>query len=198
MPGAARPVGRSRPNSSWNIDYAPVSTPPLWFRHFIQRFACARLLNPHLTGSRPVFSSTLTTPALDRCSSRWFGACSCKPAPRGQTLIFNAASNTSFGACSWHTINSNLGVVLQKMGRVGEAADVWREVVQRDARSLDHGQIADFCRIAVQLAALYRGQGEVQGLHRLLARLEEVRSGGTAVDVVSRTIEDIESYSETP
>ena len=40
-----------------------------------QRFAFARLSNPHLTGSRPAFSATLTTTALDRRSLRWFGAC---------------------------------------------------------------------------------------------------------------------------
>ena len=95
-------------------------------------------------------------------------------------------------------IHSNLGVVLQKMGRVDEAADVWRQVVQRDVRFLDQGQVADLCRIAAQLAALYRSQGEEQGLHRLLERLAEVRSGGTAVDVVRMTIEAIESHSETP
>ena len=95
-------------------------------------------------------------------------------------------------------IHSNLGVALQKVGRVDEAAEVWRQVVQRDARFLDQGQVADLCRIAVQLAALYRSQGEAQGLHRLLKRLAEVRSGGTAVDIVSTTIEEIESHSETP
>ena len=95
-------------------------------------------------------------------------------------------------------VHSNLGVVLQKMGRVDEAADVWREVVQRDARFLDHSQIADLCRISVRLAALYRDQGEFQELRQLLARLEEVRSGGTARDLVSATIVEIESYSVTP
>jgi hypothetical protein len=33
------------------------------------------------------FSLTLTTLALYQRSLRWFEACSCKPAPRGQTLI---------------------------------------------------------------------------------------------------------------
>src|SRR5208283_4900420 len=31
---------------------------------------------PHLTGSSPAFSATLTTTAFDRRSLRWFGACS--------------------------------------------------------------------------------------------------------------------------
>ena len=34
------------------------------------------LSEPYLTGSRPAFSATLTTTALDRRSLRWFGACS--------------------------------------------------------------------------------------------------------------------------
>ena len=95
-------------------------------------------------------------------------------------------------------IHSNLGFVLQKMGRVDEAADVWHQVVHRDARFLDQGQVADLCRISVRLAALYRDQGEFQELRQLLARLEEVRSGGTARDLVSATIVEIESYSVTP
>jgi hypothetical protein len=55
--------------------------PPLSTPH--RRFACARLLDSHLTASRSAFSSTLTTPALDRRSLRWFAACSYKPAARG-------------------------------------------------------------------------------------------------------------------
>src|SRR3974390_2921786 len=38
-----------------------------------QRFAFARLPGPHLTHSGCAFSATLTTPALDRRSLRWFG-----------------------------------------------------------------------------------------------------------------------------
>ena len=39
-----------------------------------RRFASARLLAPHLTGSCPAFSTTLTTVALDDSSSWRFGA----------------------------------------------------------------------------------------------------------------------------
>jgi hypothetical protein len=53
-----------------------LSTPP-------RRFACARLRGPYLTESRAAFSSTLTTPALNRRSVRWFAACACTPAARG-------------------------------------------------------------------------------------------------------------------
>ena len=40
---------------------------------FHRRFASARLPGPHLTGSGPAFSATLTTIALYDSSSRWFG-----------------------------------------------------------------------------------------------------------------------------
>ena len=64
-----------------------LTTPPgfdivhtLSTRH--QRFACARLFEPQLTGSRPAFSATLTTTAFDRRSLRWFEACPSRPASR--------------------------------------------------------------------------------------------------------------------
>jgi len=37
-----------------------------------RRFACARLPETHLMGSRPVFSATFTTITLNDSSSRWF------------------------------------------------------------------------------------------------------------------------------
>jgi hypothetical protein len=48
-----------------------------------QRFTRVRLLDPYLTESSSAFSLTLTTRTLNPRSLRWFGACSCKPAPRG-------------------------------------------------------------------------------------------------------------------
>src|ERR1700686_1965792 len=48
-----------------------------------QWFTYVRLHDPYLTGSRPAFSLTLTTRTLNPCSLRWFGACPCRPAPRG-------------------------------------------------------------------------------------------------------------------
>ena len=62
--------------SSFDIVFL-FSTPHQWF-------ACARLPEPHLTqSSAGPFPTTLTTRALDPCSLRRFGACSCKPTPRG-------------------------------------------------------------------------------------------------------------------
>ena len=46
-----------------------ASPNPLSTRH--QRFACARLSQPCLTGSRPAVSATLTTIAFDNSSLRW-------------------------------------------------------------------------------------------------------------------------------
>jgi hypothetical protein len=55
-----------------------------WFTH-------VRLLVAHLTRSRRAFSATLTTPALDRRSLRWFGLPACTAGPEGQTSITEAA-----------------------------------------------------------------------------------------------------------
>src|SRR5215471_21542562 len=54
-----------------------VSTLHLWF-------TCVRLPGSYLTHSLCAFSVTLTTPALDRRSSRWFEASPCRAAPEGQ------------------------------------------------------------------------------------------------------------------
>jgi hypothetical protein len=53
-----------------------VSTPHQWF-------ASARLRDSHLTRSRRAVSATLTTPALDRRSLRWFAASPCRAATGG-------------------------------------------------------------------------------------------------------------------
>ena len=60
-----------------------------WFTH-------VRLLVAHLTGSRPAFSATLTTPALNRRSLRWFGIPACTANPEGLP-----PSLTQHGSCWW-------------------------------------------------------------------------------------------------
>ncbi|MEM9806858.1 MAG: hypothetical protein AAF959_16430 [Cyanobacteria bacterium P01_D01_bin.56] len=50
-----------QPDSSWDWAY---------------KLRLARILYLHLTQSSCAFSLTLTTPTLDQCSSRGFGACS--------------------------------------------------------------------------------------------------------------------------
>lgn len=54
-----------------------LSTRHQWFAH-------ARLPGPHLTRSRRAFSTTLSTPALNRRTSWRFAAASCKTAAEGQ------------------------------------------------------------------------------------------------------------------
>lgn len=105
MPDAVWAVSRSLPDLSRANETHPVLAPSMT-RH--QRFACARLLDLHLTGSiRP----TLTTIALYDSSLRWFEACSCKPTSRGHTLISCAAwllgkclNHSSSFAPSWRTL----------------------------------------------------------------------------------------------
>jgi hypothetical protein len=84
MPDAIWAVDRYLPDLSRANEAHPVLTPSMHFSTRLQRFAHARLLASHLTGSSPAFSSTLTTIALYDSSLRWFEACSCKPASRGQ------------------------------------------------------------------------------------------------------------------
>ena len=62
---------------------SPVSTPSNLLSTHHQRFTCIRLPGSHLTGFSLPFPATLTTLAFDQRSSRWFGAWSCNPTPRG-------------------------------------------------------------------------------------------------------------------
>ena len=82
MPDTTWAVSRYPPDSSQRQDQSPVlmsselSTLQRWFAH-------ARLLDPHLTRSRHAVSASLTTPALNRRSMRWFEATPCRAAPEG-------------------------------------------------------------------------------------------------------------------
>ena len=75
-----------------------------------QRFAFVRLLGSHLTHSRCAFSATLTTPALDRRSLRWFETSPCRAIPEGQppSLAQHHFSSSIFyidpSLCSCHTV----------------------------------------------------------------------------------------------
>jgi len=83
MPEAAWPVIRYPPDLSRSNDYPSVLTSSLRFRHFINGITYVRLLDTHLTESRPAFSVTLTTSALYRRSLRWFEASACTAASGG-------------------------------------------------------------------------------------------------------------------
>src|SRR3954469_23122790 len=49
-----------------------------------QRFACARLPDPHLTSRWMPFPRSLTTTVFSQCSTRWFEASPRRAAPKGQ------------------------------------------------------------------------------------------------------------------
>src|SRR5271166_1114479 len=111
MPDAIWAVDRYLPDFSRANEAHPVLTPSMHFSTRLQRFARARLLASHLTGSSPAFSSTLTTIALYDSSSRWFETHSCKPVSRGHPLISCAAqllwkclNHSSSFAPSWRTL----------------------------------------------------------------------------------------------
>ena len=82
----------SMPDTAWAVDRTPPRLIPkrnlplgsdvicsLSTRH--QRFALAHLLGSHLTCSWHAVSATLTTPALDRRSLRWFRTSPCRATP---------------------------------------------------------------------------------------------------------------------
>jgi hypothetical protein len=81
-----RPSGQQSghpPDSSKVNEFRLVSTSSCTFSTLHQRFACARLSKPHMTGSGPAFSTTFTTTALYRRSLRWFEARPRRPTSRG-------------------------------------------------------------------------------------------------------------------
>src|SRR5947209_18366307 len=67
--------------------------PSLRFRRLIGGIAFARLRDPHLTRSRRAFSATLSTPALDRRTSRWFTASPCRATAKGHQTVGLAPSS---------------------------------------------------------------------------------------------------------
>lgn len=82
MPDTTWAVNRYPPGSSQRQDQSPVLMPSALST--LQRwFAPARLLDPYLTHSRRAVSASLTTPALNRRSMRWFEATPCRAAPEG-------------------------------------------------------------------------------------------------------------------
>src|ERR1700736_3432551 len=122
MPDAIWAIDRYLPDFSRANEAHPVLTPSMHFSTRLQRFARARLLASHLTGSSPAFSSTLTTIALYDSSLRWFETHSCKPVSRGHPLISCAAqllwkclNHSSSFAPSWRTL-------VQVPGRVRHGA----------------------------------------------------------------------------
>jgi hypothetical protein len=79
MPDAIRAVSRLPPDLSQSPGLALVSTPLKFVTTRHQRFAPARLPDPHLTRSSPrLFPQRSPRTALNRRSLRWFGASPCR------------------------------------------------------------------------------------------------------------------------
>ncbi len=83
MPDAIRAVSRLPPDLSRGPGHAPVSTPLRFVTTRQQRFAFARLPDPHLTRSLPrLFSQRSPRTAFNRRSLRWFGISPCRATPK--------------------------------------------------------------------------------------------------------------------
>ena len=118
----------SMPDTAWAVDRTPPRLIPkrnlplgsdvicsLSTRH--QRFALAHLLGSHLTCSWHAVSATLTTPALDRRSLRWFGTSPCRAAPEDlppslaqhrirRTIFYIGSSLNVRGTPAWRSSRS--------------------------------------------------------------------------------------------
>ncbi len=146
MPDAIWAVDRYLPDFSRANEAHPVLTPSMHFSTRLQRFARARLLASHLTGSSPAFSSTLTTIALYDSSLRWFETHSCKPVSRGHPLISCAAqllwkclNHSSSFAPSWRTF-----VEMPFVAASGRAlADLLGEPLAEFHSPLAHGLVGN-------------------------------------------------------
>ena len=83
MPDAIRAVSRLPPDLSRGPGHAPVSTPLRFVTTRQQRFAFARLPDPHLTRSLPrLFPQRSPRTAFNRRSLRWFGISPCRATPK--------------------------------------------------------------------------------------------------------------------
>ena len=82
MPDAIWAVSRLPPDLSRSPGHAPVSTPLRFVTTPQQRFAHARLPDPHLTrSSLRLFPQRSPRTALNRRSLRWFGTSPCRATP---------------------------------------------------------------------------------------------------------------------
>jgi hypothetical protein len=113
MPDAIWAVSRLPPDLSRSPGHAPVSTPLRFVTTRHQRFASARLPDPHLTRSLPrLFPQRSPRTALNRRSLRWFGASPCRatpedlpPSPAQHRIQWSLHRNLL--QRSWHTTSEN-------------------------------------------------------------------------------------------
>ena len=185
MPDAIWAVSRLPPDLSRSPGHAPVSTPLRFITTRQQRFAFARLPDPHLTRSPPrLFPQRSPRTALNRRSLRWFEASPCRATPedlppslaqhRIQWLLHQALLQRS-----WHTEGFKLRPIRQLGDRlahswcrlIGEAeyhnprvtarrvaADVTHATVQGDKHPCFCGSGGNHVRVASSGKA-FRGNG---------------------------------------
>ena len=102
MPDTTWPVSGHPPGSSRSTrPNTPVLMPSVFVTTLRQRFACARLPDPHLTPHRMPFPRTLTTTVFSQRSTRRFEASPRRAAPKGQflhlpnSIIYHESAPTS-------------------------------------------------------------------------------------------------------
>lgn len=127
MPDAIWAVSRLPPDLSRSPVHAPVSTPLKFVTTRQQRFAHARLPDPHLTRSLPrLFPQRSPRTALNRRSLRWFEASPCRATPKDlpsspaqhriQWLLHARLLQRS-----WHTNRGNVAVACDWQGSPARA-----------------------------------------------------------------------------
>jgi hypothetical protein len=106
MPDTTWAVDRYPPSSSRDIRPASVLMPsePFDTSSVVHSRSPSRLAPDALNGAP--FPATLTTPALDRRSLRWFAASPCRAAAEGHTSISDAAPH--------HSNRSSTSMLLQR------------------------------------------------------------------------------------
>jgi len=124
MPDTAWPISRHPPGSSRGHKPSPVSMPLVVFRHVISGSLALAFVIHTCRAQRRDFSATLTTPALNRRSSRWFEASPCRAASEGQTSISCTAppsvtrsSTPSLLQRSWSHVYATASVRSRRLGR---------------------------------------------------------------------------------
>ena len=106
MPDAAQAVNRFLLNSSRSTARTSVLMLTLQFRHLNSGSLALVFLTPTCRDLCLDFSSTLPTMALYQCSLRWFGTCSCKPAPRDLSSSLAQLRTLYIKVRSWRTSSS--------------------------------------------------------------------------------------------
>jgi hypothetical protein len=95
MPDTTWPVSGLPPDSSQSPNDAPVSMSPDCITTRPQRFACARLPDPHLTPYMTPFPHRSPRTAFSRRSMWRFEASLRRATPKGQTFIFRTAPRST-------------------------------------------------------------------------------------------------------